>query len=83
LKIVEARYLTHSLAGLAENYLSTISRVLVGETKLYANATSATPPRLLIGLVWLINKLDSVLFKQSKTSVGLMVVGVKCKKWKR
>lgn len=73
-KIEKTEYLNHHLAGLAENYISTVMR---GPTD-YKQAKKSKFVELMMPITDFICKLDKKLFRNSKTSIGIMVLAKKC-----
>ncbi|MDO8646847.1 MAG: class I SAM-dependent methyltransferase [Candidatus Diapherotrites archaeon] len=84
-KIQEAKFLNHYFAGLCENYLSTILQPLFKsdpknrQAKKEFIGSKEKPPKILEGIVKAILKVDELLFKNSKTSVGMMVKAARVK----
>ncbi len=70
-RVEKTEYLNHYLAGLCENYLSTLFQ---GTAKAgNGSRRPGSPPKFLVKLVGLLLRLDNKLFKNSRTSIGLLI----------
>ena len=76
-RVEKREYLNHSLAGIFENYLSSIfSRKVKPDPKNLTkrkNVSSKCAPKFALRAVSYLLKIDENLFRKSKTSVGILV----------
>ncbi len=86
-EIIEERFLSHYFLGLCENYLSQILQPLVKTD--YSNRASSgrapairrdkKPPKALAGIRDFIIAADEKLFRNSRTSIDIMIIAQKKK----